>query len=68
MNKYRLDRFEGAYAILTQEEYEHSELSVLKERLVAFAKPGDMLLIDFDTMGNLKHVEIVSNLDKMEKA
>ncbi|TGB03968.1 hypothetical protein [Halobacillus salinus] len=67
MNKYRLDRFEGTYAILIQEHPYHNELSVLKERLVAIAQPGDELYIDFDAIGNLKNIEVVK-ADKMEKA
>lgn len=67
MNKYRLDRFEGSYAILIQEHPYPNELSVLKERLVAIAEPGDMIYIDFDTIGNLKNVEVVK-VDQMEKA
>ncbi|MFQ3546128.1 DUF3006 domain-containing protein [Halobacillus rhizosphaerae] len=71
MNKYKLDRFEGNYAILVQED--KNELSVLKERLIAFAKVGDLLAIDFDTIGNLKHVEILTKtiqpeVNSMEKA
>ncbi len=71
MNKYKLDRFEGNYAILVQED--KNELSVLKERLIAFAKVGDLLAIDFDTIGNLKHVEILTKtikpeMNNMEKA
>ncbi|ASF38439.1 DUF3006 family protein [Halobacillus halophilus] len=68
MNNYKLDRFEGAYAILIQEDAHNNEISVLKERLIAFAKPGDFIKIDFDNIGNLKHVEIISKVDKMEKA
>ncbi|MGP4060837.1 hypothetical protein [Halobacillus sp. H74] len=65
MNHYRLDRYEGAYAILVEESEHNNELSVLKERLIAFVKPGDCLEIQFDTIGNLKHVAIIP---KMEKA
>ncbi|MFD2925105.1 hypothetical protein [Halobacillus naozhouensis] len=59
MNKYKLDRYEGAYAILIQEDTNKSELLVLKERLIAFAEAGDLLSIEFDTMGNLKEVQVV---------
>ncbi|MCA0971874.1 hypothetical protein LCM20_14810 [Halobacillus litoralis] len=68
MNKYKLDRFEGMYAILTQEHPYRIELSVLKERLVALAKPGDELYIDFDVMGNLKTIKVIEDVDKLEKA
>lgn len=69
MNTYRLDRFEGTYAILIQEDAHHNELSVLKERLVAVAKPGDLLRIDFDAIGNLRNIKIITPVDnKMEKA
>ncbi|ARI78333.1 DUF3006 family protein [Halobacillus mangrovi] len=68
MNKYRLDRFEGTFAILVHEEAGGNELPVLKERLVASAKPGDILIIDFDSMGSLKHVEILPEVKKMENA
>ncbi|WP_163529236.1 hypothetical protein [Halobacillus ihumii] len=59
MNKYKLDRYEGSYAILIQEDTNKSELLVLKERLIAFAEAGDLLSIDFDAMGNLKEVQVV---------
>ncbi|RWZ58195.1 hypothetical protein EQV77_10465 [Halobacillus fulvus] len=68
MNKFRLDRYEGMYAILIQEDAFGNEVSVLKDRLISFVKPGDTLSIDFDAIGNLKHVEIISPQDKMEKA
>ncbi|UOQ43797.1 DUF3006 domain-containing protein [Halobacillus salinarum] len=60
MNKYKLDRYEGAYAILIQEDNLNNELSVLKERLVAFAVPGDVLAIEFDSIGNFKQVERIN--------
>ncbi|WP_226585022.1 DUF3006 domain-containing protein [Halobacillus litoralis] len=68
MNQYRLDRYEGAYAILVEVSEFENELSVFKERLIGFVKPGDYLEVEFDTIGNFKHVAIISKLDKMEKA
>ncbi|MBN8236016.1 hypothetical protein JF544_12190 [Halobacillus kuroshimensis] len=68
MNQYRLDRYEGSYAILVEDSEFQNELYVLKERLIGFVKPGDCLEIEFDTIGNLKHVAIISTPDKMEKA
>ncbi|KHE66949.1 DUF3006 family protein, partial [Halobacillus sp. BBL2006] len=65
MNTYRLDRFEGTFAILVHEEAGGNELPVLKERLIASAKPGDLLRIDFDSMGSLKSVEILPEVNKM---
>lgn len=59
INQYTLDRFEGFYAVLVNKGNEHNELMVLKERLIAFAKVGDTLAIDFDSIGNLRHVEII---------
>ncbi|UOR13377.1 hypothetical protein [Halobacillus amylolyticus] len=59
MNRYKLDRYDGSYAILVQEDAGKSEFLVLKERLIAFAKTGDTLAIDFDSIGNLKQVQIV---------
>ncbi|MFG6117062.1 hypothetical protein ACGTN9_18080 [Halobacillus sp. MO56] len=60
INQYTLDRFEGFYAVLVEKGNEHNELMVLKERLIAFAKVGDTLAIDFDSIGNLRHVEIIA--------
>ncbi|ELK48867.1 DUF3006 family protein [Halobacillus sp. ACCC02827] len=68
MNQYRLDRYEGNYAVLVEDSERRNELSVLKERLIGFVKPGDCLEIEFDSIGNLKHVAIISRLDQMEKA
>lgn len=67
VNQYKLDRYEGAYAILVEESEFKNELSVLRERL-SFVKPGDYVEIEFDSIGNLKHVAILSKCDKMEKA
>ncbi|MBM7553739.1 hypothetical protein [Thalassobacillus pellis] len=59
INKYTLDRFEGLYAVLKEKENKSNELMVLKERLIAFAKIGDTVAIDFDEIGNLRKVEVV---------
>ena len=61
INQYTLDRFEGLYAVLVDKGNEHNEMMVLKERLIAFAKEGDTLAIDFDSIGNLRHVEIIKS-------
>ncbi|CDQ20425.1 hypothetical protein SAMN05192559_105313 [Halobacillus karajensis] len=68
MNQYKLDRYEGAYAILVEESEFKNELSVLKERLIGFVKPGDYVEIEFDSIGNFKHVAILPKNDNMEKA
>ncbi|WP_173917262.1 hypothetical protein [Halobacillus sp. Marseille-Q1614] len=59
MNTYTLDRYEKDYAILVQQSLAKNEIMVLKERLIAFAQPGDILSIDFDQMGNLRQVEVI---------
>ncbi|MFG6149771.1 hypothetical protein [Halobacillus sp. B23F22_1] len=59
MNTYTLDRYEGMNAILIETERVGNKLMVFKERLIEFAQPGDILAIDFDHLGNLRHVEIV---------
>ncbi|WP_254901696.1 DUF3006 family protein [Thalassobacillus devorans] len=61
INQYTLDRFEGLYAVLVDKGNKHNEMMVLKERLIAFAKEGDTLAIDFDSIGNLRHVEIIKS-------
>lgn len=68
MNQYKLDRYEGDYAILVEESEYKNELSVMKERLIGFVKPGDYLEIEFDSIGNLRHVAILPQFNKMEKA
>nr|WP_239534210.1 hypothetical protein [Thalassobacillus pellis] len=47
------------YAVLKEKENKSNELMVLKERLIAFAKIGDTVAIDFDEIGNLRKVEVV---------
>lgn len=59
MNIYQLDRFEGNCAILIHQDEHQNELSILRDRLIAIAKPGDLLMIEFDSIGNLKTVEII---------
>ncbi|MFC7322889.1 hypothetical protein [Halobacillus campisalis] len=59
MNIYVLDRYEDTHAILIQKDLFSNEIMILKDRLIEFAKPGDTLSIDFDQMGNLRHVEII---------
>ncbi|WP_101846199.1 hypothetical protein [Halobacillus sp. Marseille-P3879] len=59
MNRYTLDRYEGIHAILIETDKEENELQVFKERLIEFAHPGDTIAIEFDHLGNLKHVEVV---------
>ncbi|AKG05105.1 MULTISPECIES: hypothetical protein [Salimicrobium] len=58
MNRYKLARFQQEFAVLVQEREETDELLVLRERLEAFAVPGEFLYIDFDEVGNLKTVEV----------
>ncbi|MCP3029030.1 DUF3006 domain-containing protein [Halobacillus sp. A5] len=59
MNTYTLDRYEGTHAILIETDRLENKLMVFKERLIEFAQPGDIIAIDFDHMGNLRHVEVV---------
>lgn len=66
VNKYKLERYEGAYAILVEESEFKNELSVLKERLISFVKPGDYVEIEFDAIGNLKHVAIIPKCNNMD--
>nr|WP_181350732.1 hypothetical protein [Thalassobacillus sp. CUG 92003] len=39
--------------------HEDNELSILKERVIAFANLGDRLSIQFDNIGNLKQVQVI---------
>ncbi|WP_370458060.1 hypothetical protein [Thalassobacillus sp. CUG 92003] len=58
-NQYTLGRYEGEYAILMEYGHEDNELSILKERVIAFANLGDRLSIQFDNIGNLKQVQVI---------
>ncbi|WP_082235026.1 hypothetical protein [Halobacillus massiliensis] len=64
MNTYVLERYENDYAILIQQSLANNEIMVLKERLIAFAQPGDLLSIDFDQMGNLRQVEVIARFEE----
>ncbi|MFC7063893.1 hypothetical protein [Halobacillus seohaensis] len=59
MNTYTLNRYEGSHAILIQQDKMGNELMILKDRLIEFAKPGDIIAIDFDHTGNLREVKII---------